>query len=150
MAEGEGRAKSSTRREAIAIEAVNPLDGKPLSVIFSHARLQAVGRRSKGQVMDAALLVPQVLAEPRAIFEGLKREEDEGGRDRSAGWLCYCGVPDRSYTEDGEEAPPRKGRVFLVFVDKDCVAYMWYWVKCDPEDDSLPEDHAERFGRRAL
>ena len=41
-------------------------------------------------------------------------------------------------------------QVFLVFVNRDKVAYSWRWARADKADDRLPHNHEERFERRAL
>src|ERR1700722_17881841 len=106
--------KSESRREGLLIQAVSPADGKTCEVQISHSRIQAVGRRSMGQAKECAYTVPYILQHPTAIFEGLKRDEDE---DRSGvGRLCYCGIPGHSYQADGSEGRPYRGQVYLVFV----------------------------------
>jgi hypothetical protein len=79
------------RRDGILLDAVDPLNGKKIKIQLSHQRLQVIAGRSKGQVMEAAFIVPEVLQHPTAIFEGLTQEEDEDRR--GAGWRCYCGIP---------------------------------------------------------
>ena len=106
--------QSSTRREYLLLDAVDPSNGKPTKVQISYDRLQAVARRGMVYAMEAAFLVPHVLQKPQAIFEGLTQEEDEDRR--GVGWRCYCGVPPHSYRTDGTEAPPYRGQVYLVFV----------------------------------
>jgi hypothetical protein len=90
--------------------------------------------------------VPLVLQAPVAVFEGLRRDEDE---DRAGyGWRCYCRVPDRAYRSDGTQRPPYPGQVYLVFVNDEGVAYNWRWEKADPDDPNLPDDYSSRFQRR--
>ncbi len=120
---------SGGRREFLVIHAVNPVDGKTCEVQISYQRLHAVAARTKGQLMEAANIVPHVLQHPTAIFEGLRREEDE---DRwGCGWRCYCGLPLCSYRADGSEAEAYKRQVYLVFVNDQGVAYNWRWEKAD-------------------
>ena len=137
-----------TRRSQLAVKAVNPRDGSIWSVTISHARLQAAARRSSGQLKEAAYLVPMVLQSPSAVFRGLLREEDEP--KAGEGWLCYCGVPQRAYRQDGSVTDPWPGEVFLVFVNGDRIAYNWYWTRCSREDASLPEEDDTRFKERLL
>ena len=137
-----------SRREGILLEAVDPTTGKKCQVQISFARMHAVGKRSLGHAAECGYIVPLVLQEPTAIFDGLRREEDE---DRwGYGWRCYCGVPNRSYGIDGREAAPYPGQVYLVFVNDQSVAYNWRWEKCDPQDPTLPMGHEARFKRRLL
>ncbi len=130
------------------IEAVDPVHGKKCSVQISYSRLQTVARRSMSHAGDAAYNVPAVLQRPRAVFEGLRSDEDEDAR--GAGWRCYCGIPTHSYRADGREAPPFEGQVFLVFVNHEGVAYNWRWERSDPGDRSLPIDYRDRFRKRLL
>ncbi len=44
--------------------------------------------------------------------------------------------------------PPRRGQVFLVFVNEDRVAYNWRWEQADPHKPDLPLGHEKRFKRR--
>ncbi len=101
-----------------------------------------------GHAKELAYVVPYVLEAPTAIFEGLREEMDE---DHSAhGWRCYCGVPKCSYGAEGEERPPRRGQVFLVFVNDKGIAYNWRWEKADDMDDKLPIDYRIRFKEKVL
>ncbi len=87
-----------------------------------------------------------ILQRPTAIFQGLRRDEDE---DRTgAGWRCYSGRPDKAFAADGTERRPYPGQVFLVFVNDEGVAYNWRWEKADPDNPDLPVDHAIRFKQR--
>lgn len=137
-----------SRREYLTLEAVEPKDGSNCSVQISYDRMQAVGRRSMGHAKECAYIVPMILQEPTAIFEGLRRDEDE---DRwGYGWRCYCGVPRRAFGQDGTECPPYAGQVYLVFVNDERVAYNWRWEKADPDEPRLPINHQDRFKRRLL
>jgi len=132
----------------LAVRAVHPRDGKPFSIQVSYAKLQAARRRSLGQVLEAAHLVPEVLQKPLAVFQGLRREADEP--ERGENWLCYCGRPARAYHANGRPRPPWPGEVFLVFVNDERIAYNWYWTEADPKDANLPLDHSVRFKERVL
>lgn len=138
-----------SRREYITLSAIEPKDGKlTCRILISHERMQAVARRSMGQVLECGNIVPMILKKPTAIFEGLRRDDDEDRR--GYGWRCYCGVPDRSYRADGTEGPPRPGYVYLVFVNEEGVAYNWSWAKADPDNPRLPVDHETRFRENLL
>ncbi len=117
-------------------------------VQVSFDRMQAVGKRSVGQAKECGFIVPAILQGPTAIFEGLRRDEDE---DRwGEGWRCYCGIPTVAYHFDGTERKPYPGQVYLVFVNTDRVAYNWRWEKADPNDCKLPQHHETRFKTRLL
>lgn len=140
MADSEG-----SRRQYITLQALEP-DGTMDAVQISFDRMQAVGKRSLGQAKECGYILPPILQQPSAIFEGLRRDEDED--PRGFGWRCYCGIPACSYRPDGSEARAYPGQIYLVFVNDERVAYNWRWEKADPDDLNLPLDHANRFKRR--
>jgi hypothetical protein len=107
-----------------------------------------VATRSMGHAKECAYMVPFTLQHPVGIFEGLKEDADED--PRGLGWYCYCSTPSYSYDENGKQIPPFPGRVFLVFVNRDKVAYNWYYDRVDASDQRFPERFETRFQRRAL
>ena len=137
------------RRDYLSLSAIDPVDGKLSSEIqISYERMQSVGRRSMAHASECAYIVPKILSGPTAIFQGLRRDEDE---DRLGyGWRCYCGRPQQAYRPDGTSIPPYRDQVFLVFINDERVAYGWRWEKADPDDLNLPVDHADRFQQRLL
>jgi hypothetical protein len=138
--------EAPSRREMLTLKAFDPATGGEIDVHISYLRLQALGKRSMGQTKEAAEVVPQVLMSRGPVFEGLTTDADEDSR--GVGWRCYCGIPDRSYTPDGDRCPPRRGQVYLVFLNEDRVAYSWRWEKADPDNPDLPIGYQERFKRR--
>jgi hypothetical protein len=138
-----------TRREYLTTWAVNPEDGKPCEVLVSYDRIQFMGRLGMGHTKECAELVPMILQRPTAIFEGLMRDVDDDRK--GVGWRCYCGIPDYSYGADGEKSPRRRNQVFLIFLNRDGVAYNWRWEPAHPRDHGLPAEHVPtRFKRRLL
>ena len=137
-----------SRRQRITLQAVNPADGKACAVQISFQRMQAVATRSLGHAKECGIIVPHILQHPSAIFEGLRRDEDEdhGG----FGWRCYCGIPVQSFRADGTDANPYPNQVYLVFVNDEGVAYNWRWERADPDNPKLPAGHADRFKKRLL
>jgi hypothetical protein len=140
--------KDDSRRRALVLQAVNPSDGGPCEVQISFDRMQAVARRSLGHAKECGYIVPAILQKPTAIFEGLRKDEDED--PKGVGWRCYCGIPEQSYAADGLAQRPYPNQVYLVFVNEEGVAYNWRWEKADDDDPRLPKDHQSRFKRRAL
>lgn len=132
----------------VSLRAIDPQTGKDTAVLISHRRMHAVAQRSLGHAKECGILVPFTLQQPTAIFEGLRKDEDEDSR--TPGWYCYCSKPPCSFNENGEEQPAYPNQVFLVFVNREKVAYNWRWAKACPSDDQLPENHEERFERKAL
>ncbi len=141
MADPEG-----SRRKYLKLQALDPIAGTLGEVLISFDRMHAIGRRSLGHAKECGIIVPMILQHPTAIFEGLRHDEDEDLK--GVGWRCYCGIPDNAYYSDGTERSPFPDQVYLVFVNDDRVAYNWRWEKADPDDPSLPLDHAERFKAR--
>jgi hypothetical protein len=140
--------EAPSRRDRLTIKAWDPITGGEMDVYISQERLLAIGKRSRGQILETAELVPQALQCRGPVFEGLYTEADEDKDKRGVGWRCYCSLPDRSYTRDGDRCPPRRGQVYLVFVNEDRVAYNWRWEPADPDNPDLPRDHEKRFNRR--
>jgi hypothetical protein len=134
-----------SRRQYLSLPALQP-DGSLGEVQISFERMQTVGRRSMGHAKECGYTVPAILQNPTAIFEGLRRDEDED--PRGVGWRCYCGTPAHSYRADGSEGRAYPGQVYLVFVNDEQVAYNWRWEKADADDPALPIDHEQRFKRR--
>jgi hypothetical protein len=141
--------RKESRRQYLTLPALDPVTGRLTArVQISYDRMQAVGRRSLGHAKECGYLVPAILQRPSAVFEGLRRDEDED--PRGVGWRCFCGIPDQSYRPDGTEAAPYPNQVYLVFVNEDGVAYNWRWEKADPDNLELPIGHETRFKRRLL
>jgi hypothetical protein len=86
--------ETPSRREMLTFKAYDPATGDNIDVSISYERLQAIGKRSLGQIKEAAELVSQVLQCRGPVFEGLSR--DANNDIRGVGWRCYCGLPDRS------------------------------------------------------
>lgn len=143
MAESEG-----SRRKYLKLQAIDPNTGSMGEVQVSYDRMQTVGRRSMAHAKECGLIVPKILQEPTAVYEGLCEDEDEDSR--GVGWRCYCGVPDNSYHPDGTPRSTYPGQVYLVFVNDEEVAYNWRWEKADPNDPELPVNHETRFKKRLL
>jgi len=140
---------AETRREKLVTQAIDPMSGKLHDVTLSIVKVRAAARTSEGKLRESANTVPIVLQSPTAVFEGLRRDDDEP-LGTSYGWRCYCGVPDVAYTKNGDEREPWPGEVFLVFVNEEWVVYNWYWYKSSEGDPDLPADHEQRFRERLL
>jgi hypothetical protein len=91
---------------------------------------------------------PVSVSDRLAVFEGLRRDEDEDRR--GVGWRCYCGVADCSYRRDGTEAAPYPNKVYFMFVNDEGVAYNLRWEKADPDKPALPVDYQTRLKKRLL
>ena len=144
----QGHASEGETPGRVTLRAVEPGTGQQTEVLISHRRMHAVARRGLGHAKECGFLVPHTLQNPTAIFEGIRKDDDED--QRVPGWHCYCSKPPYSFNEDGEQKSPYAKQVFLVFVNQDKVAYNWRWAKADELDDALPEDYEERFARRVL
>ncbi len=130
----------------LTIKAQSPNGDSTWDVYISYERLGFIARQSKGAVMEAAHIVPEILARPSAIFEGLRRDEDEDKYGNGA--MCYCGIPTVAYDKNGSPTQPWHDEVFMVFLNAECVAYNWYWHQCDCDLNNYPDGHVERFRRK--
>jgi hypothetical protein len=139
---------NAPRRAGQTFEAIAPGDGKRCEVRVTTEKIQSLVKRGMGAIKEAGVIVPFILLHPTAIFEGLCREEDED--KRGVVWLCYCGIPTCDFTPEGREVNARVGRVFLVFVNDECVAYNWRWERADSENSRLPLDVENRFRRQLV
>ncbi len=138
--------QEGSRRSGLVIEAADPFGSGTWEVLISYDRLHTVARRGMGHAKECAYIVPEILQNPTAIFEGLREEKDED--QRGVGWLCYCGIPEKAYHADGTSRSPYPLQVYLVFVNDDRVAYNWRWEKADADDPQLPCNYQTRFRRR--
>ncbi len=86
------------------LEALNPDDGKLFTVKLSVERIHTIVKRGEGAVREMAFVVPEILTKPKAIFEGLRKDEDEKHNSKdSLGWRCYVGIPSTSITKMEEK-----------------------------------------------
>jgi hypothetical protein len=84
--------------------------------------------------------IDEVVLNPTAIFEGLKREGAEQG-------ICYCGKPKRRYTNGYVEIPVPAEMVFAVYVTGDGIIFQWRFELADTLDPDLPENWKARFDK---
>jgi hypothetical protein len=143
----------SSRRESLTRQALNPETKQVDMEVLIHAdRLRLVSGRNKAETYTAAYTLPETLRNPDAIFEGLRRDEDEPRCDNSVGWLCYVHHPARRYDNEGKTYPTSQDWVFLAFVDDERVVYRWTWENTDEtaleRGEHLPVDYETRFDRR--
>jgi len=102
----------ASRRKYLTLAARDPEDeDAPCEVQISFERMQAVGRRSMGHAKECGYVLPHILQQPTAIFEGLRQDEDEPRE--GVGWRCYCGLPEVAYREDGAGRTPYPDQVYL-------------------------------------
>jgi len=141
--------KLKHRRETLPTKAVDPVTGKKYDVFVSQKKLFYAASLSVGHLSDAAYNIPQVLQNPTAIFEGLRKDE-HGRYSDTFTWRCYCGIPKFGYKGNGKKVPPWPGEVFMVFVNADRVVFNWYWHKCDGENPNLPMGYNNRFKEKLL
>ncbi len=134
----------------VYLDARSPDKKSNVSLKVSLKRMHDVSQRGMGQTSEMAHVLPEVLKDPRAIFSGLRKDEDEPRCNDSLGHLCYVGVPSKAYSKDGIQVNPRYAQVYLAFVNDEEVVYNWRWEKADDEDLYLPRDHEKRFRKRIL
>lgn len=97
------------------------------------------------------------ILDAHAVFQGLNRPHIEEDGDKSVyiyivkPKYTYEYVPDMATTCRRKLAP--EGAVFAVYVKLNEEGtggeiFNWEFVKCDPQDQSLPEDHENRYDER--
>lgn len=99
-----------------------------------------LGKHPQYVAYSLARCARRVLEAPRAVFEGLRRDNDPTGR-------AYCGRPALMFDNAGDAHPAPKGMVYIVYMRNNHV-FDWDWVKADPHDSDLPIDWRVRFNRR--
>ena len=132
-----------SRRDRLCIHAFNPDNRQTCLIQISQQRLLTIAKWGAWAVKEASELVPLILQHPRAVFEGLRRDEDED--PRGTGWRCYCGKPIKKFEKDGSEANPDPNQVYLVYVNDEGVAYNWRWEPADAKNPDFPRGHETRF-----
>lgn len=143
-------AKPDKRNGYYNLEAVNPFDGKPWTLFISRDRLGWIAKRGEPAVSETAYILKGILLRPRAIFKGLRRDEDEDTEKGDNGWLAYCGLPEIAFDGKGQRRKPFVNQVYLAFVNEDRVVYNWRWEKCSSENPIMPMGFKDRFKRQLL
>lgn len=140
--------KDKTRVNYIPLEAIDPRDGKPWTVLLSRDKLQTVA----GRIWAAKTLghlVPWVLQNPLAIFAGI-REKDETQQIDDDCWLVYVASPPHRYLSPDVTAPPPSDMVFCVYLTDERVIFNWRWERADADGSGLPRGHSERYRHRIM
>lgn len=136
---------TSTRRtDRVYLEAKSP-DGTVTEVAVTLRRLSAEAKKGKHAVLEAGKVMPEILRNPKAIFEGIRWDKDEDRASDADGWRCYCGIPTHSYSPDGHAQSPWQDEVYLVFVNAEGVVYNWRWEACDSDNTTVPDQYGSRF-----
>lgn len=65
-----------SRRRYLTIAAIDPVTRSGCEVLISFDRMQSVARRSLAHAKECGLIVPFILQQPTAVFEGLRQDED--------------------------------------------------------------------------
>ena len=144
-----------SRRESLTKLAVNPQTGKTdFAVTISESRVKNLAKRGSKADLLRITLVDNALLYPKAIFRGIRFEEDEQHSCHSPGWLCYCGYPPNDFRFQGGATAPPARKVFLVFVNEDQIAYNWGWERADFDawdvGKYLPVNYQDRFKEQII
>lgn len=107
--------------------------------------MRAEAKKGEWAVLEMTKILPEILKSPKAIFEGIRWDEDEDREVDADGWRCYVGIPKLSFDKDGKQGAPWKDEVYLVFVNADGVVYNWRWEDCDSDNTTVPHGYVERF-----
>ncbi|MDP6354922.1 MAG: hypothetical protein QF473_07475 [Planctomycetota bacterium] len=135
---------SKERRGYASFSAIHPDEGT-WDILVSKERAMFMAKMfGESGVKETTQTVPNSLADPLAIFEGMRRPVKDEDEDA---WLCYVARPKARYWQ-GNTLQTSSERVFLVHVNEDRIAYNWRWEKTDPNDSDLPVDYENRFAKR--
>lgn len=129
-----------------SVDAICPFDGGKWNVLVSPQRIAFINKIGGAFRYESRLIVPAVLKKPAAIFEGVRRDEDENKGSDVLGWLAYLGYCECGYGDDGAATEP-PGDPYLVFVDEERVAYNW---RFDEDDLLTPDVFEHRFRKKLL
>lgn len=123
-------------------------DGTTAPFFISRRELDTVRNDGPDWKYHDARFIEEAVAEPDAIFEGLRRPNQDQG-------LCYSVQPTRDPDEEddryGAAPPPVFGLVFLAFVRLGAMGYVvfdWEWRPVAPDEPGHPEDWRTDFARR--
>ena len=123
--------------------------GRSFTVRVIRQKLLQWAALGEWRMRELEVSVSEILEQPDAIFEGLRKEEDEHKGPGGAGWWCYAGTPSTRFLEYGGGArKPADNEVFLVFVTDEDVAYSVRWEPVENNHQWLRAEHSERFQRR--
>ena len=128
--------------------AFHPND-KPFTVRVTQRKLLQWAGLGEWKLRELEVSVSEILEQPDAMFEGLRKEEDEHQGPDGAGWWCYAGIPSTRFVDDGGGArKPTDNEVLLVFVTGKDVAYNIRWERVEFNREWLRGNHPERFQRQ--
>lgn len=128
------------------LQARDPTDGKFWDVLISPGRLNWIRRVGGALIHETRYIVPAVLKDPTAIYQGLLSDEDEDKFGDVDGWLCYLGQPCYAYDGAGKQYPALPGLNYLIFLNAERVAYAWRF----DQDERLPDSYDHRFKERLI
>lgn len=126
------------------LEAFDPLDQTGVGrrqVWLAQALIEKVSRGVLTPKFYRIQLIPEVLLNPLAVFEGW----DRPGHDRD---FCYVGIPSKDVRSESIEVPAPPGMAFLVFVTARGNVTDWRWEVTDTAIPGYPENWRQRFGRK--
>jgi hypothetical protein len=107
--------------------------------------LEKAARSGKGSVYELAGPVRRMLRNPPRVFRGITRDTDDD-RGQTEGWLCFTGMCEERYHPRSGEATSSKGRVLMVYVNRDRAVYHWRWEASDQSQPNVPADMQNEDG----
>ncbi len=141
-------AKPTLKSGELRFVAFHPSE-KPFTVRVIPQKLHQWASLGEWRLRELEVSVSEVLDHPAAIFEGLRKEDDDHKGSDGAGWWCYAGIPSTRFINYGGGArKPADNEVLLVFVTDRNVAYNVRWEKVEFNQEWLRGNHPERFQRR--
>ena len=124
----------------VPIKAQDPRGEETTTYRFNKSLLDKIQRYGHDRLYYNMTMIQKVLLNPFAIFEGLKRENLEGG-------LCYSGVPSEMQWDEKVRVPFEKRKVFLVFINDKSEIFNWRIEIEHKKDKGFPENHKTRFDK---
>jgi len=117
--------KHIQRRGYHPIECFDPDDGQTCDLLVNNKDIAVAPKLGRWYTPTLAECVPATVKHPKAVYRGLKRDDD------STIGYCYIGQPPHKFP-GGKKAPVKTTEFFFVFVSEERVIYEWRWEECSP------------------
>jgi hypothetical protein len=128
------------RRGYRGFEALRPDGRGTWEVYISYDRLERMARKREWKFKELAVLVPDALRHPAAVFRGVRGEDHDA--------FVYVGLPAGKGAPPGGRALLSPGEVFVVLLTANRVVYNWRRLPADPTVLVLPLNHQKIFLER--
>jgi len=124
-------------------------DGRRVPFFVDRRTLDLLSEHGHAEKYHDARFIPMTVGDPDAIFQGLRRPNQNDG-------LCYSIRPESDPDDEEDETRsgatlPRYGVVFLVFVevrDMGYVVFDWEWREEHSEEPGYPKGWESDFAAK--